>query len=162
MFGEDPFHEAFEVCEGDDHPFGFTGAPRSEEDVEGIVARDRFWQGRVGVWAGLRPEIDLCWGEGDGGSCGLSNPSHASGGNGSIDGHIRAPAFDHAEEGDEHLWFFVAVNGDWRSVIAEFLFEAGGESVGAGEEFAVGEGAVVASVGKMLRVKSSPLVDLVK
>ena len=56
----------------------------------------------------------------------------------------------------------MAVNGDWRTVIAEFRLEAGGECVGAGEEFAVGEGAVVASVGEMLWVKSSPLVDLVE
>ena len=92
----------------------------------------------------------------------MGDPSHAGVGNRAVNGHIRAPAFDHAEEGDEHLGFFVAVNGDWRAVIAEFRLEAGGERVGAGEEFAVGEGAVVASVGEMLWVKSSPLVDLVE
>lgn len=162
MFGEDPIHEALEVCEGDDHPFGFTAASGSEEDVEGIVAGDGVGQGSVGVWVGLGPEIDLCWGEGDGGSGGSGDPGDARGGNGTIDGHIRAPAFDDAEEGDEHFGFFVAVNGDWRTVIAEFRLEARGERVGAGEEFAVGEGAVVASVGEMLWVKSSPLVDLVE
>lgn len=162
MFGEDPIYEALEVCEGDDHPFWFTAASGSEEDVEGILAGDGFGQGSVGIWVGLGPEIDLCWGEGDGGSGGLGDPGDARGGDGTIDGHIRAPAFDYPEEGDEHLGFFVAVNGDWRTVIAEFRFEAGGECVGAGEEFAVGEGAVVASVGEMLWVKSSPLVDLVE